>query len=331
MLHPARRFAFRHFLPALALGLAVGLVGCTSESKPASSDHAHEHDETKGLQWPELRALDEFAHEVEHLIAENRLDDLRKLAPEIRGAAEKLAAAPAPNDAPMRPMLEGLVKEIGALGAGIGDAEKMSDETLKTSLEAFHPLVLKLMETAGMAHVHEHGDHDGHKEESKASTDGGGSNGSVMGATAAVYVPKGEEKARLHEAGDTEHEHEPGPHGGYVFHLSPAIHGELVIDPATGRARVYALDIDEKATTLDDPMSAYLELVGTTNTGASFKLDLGPDGSATTYAYFETNDATLKGATSITGRLTGRFRDAGMMATVDRDVQWPPPPIAPQQ
>lgn len=321
-------------LPAALVAGLLAATGCGSETKPANSTSttAQTAKADAGLVWPELSALDEFAHELEQLVEENRVADLRKLAPELKSAAEKLAASPIPADAKMKPVLEGMAKEIGTLAGSLASVESLSDDALKTTMEAFHPLVLGMMETAGMPHVHADEEPEGEEQgetPAAAKKDGGGSSGSLVAASSPVHIPVGEEKARLHAAGDVEHEHVPGPHGGYVFHLSPATHGEVVIDPATGGVRVYALDIDEKVTVLDDPMSAYLEFVGATNAGNAFKVSLAPDQMANSYAYFQAQDNALKGATSVTGRLTGKFRDAGSMEPVDRDVQWPPPPVAP--
>lgn len=291
-----RRRVSAAIAPALVVLAMMVNGGCSSESKSAEASHAATT-QRQGVVWPELARMDEYAHEIEALVGEDRVTDLRRLAPEVQAAAGKLAASSVPAGAPANPLIAELKQEVGDLG-GMLMRPSLSDDELKTAMEAIHPIVVKLMDAAAMPHLHDH-DHD-HEEHEHESAAGAGD-------------------TRTHGSGDIE----KGPRGGAMVHLTPSLHGEAILDPDTGRLRVFAVNMSDEQVQMDDPMSVELELNGATDAGVSFSISLAPANARMTYEYVEGSNDALKGAASFRGRLTGKLRQDGAMVPIDVVLAWP--------
>jgi hypothetical protein len=111
------------------------------------------------VEWPALKEMDEWAEKGEGWAEDNKIAEMRQGLPGLKAAAEKLVASPVPANA----------KDTAAVAQTMNDFKdvlkhlnkpNLSDEDLKTSVAAVHPLVEKLMGVAGLPHVHEHPDKD---------------------------------------------------------------------------------------------------------------------------------------------------------------------------
>ena len=126
--------------------LVAGLVsGCGSA--------VQDHRDAPGVQWPELKALDALSAGAEIVIERGDEEKLRQLADQMKVATIALADAPLPAGVKN----SGDLEHLKELAATLDDSEHMHD-----AVRAFHPVVEKLMETAGVPHTHDHHDHAGH-------------------------------------------------------------------------------------------------------------------------------------------------------------------------
>ena len=130
--------------------LIAGLVsGCGSA--------VQEHRDGTGVQWPELKALDTLSAGAEIVIERGDEEKLRQLADQMKVATIALADAPLPPGVKNSGDLERMLGSLKELAATLDDPEHVHD-----AVRAFHPVVEKLMETAGVPHTHDHHDHAGH-------------------------------------------------------------------------------------------------------------------------------------------------------------------------
>lgn len=118
-------------------------------------------------------------------------------------------------------------------------------------------------------------------------------------------------------------DHEPGPHGGAVFHLTDSTHGELVLDPATGAVALYILGLDLGVISLSDPLTAEVRLT-VEDAGGPVEIELRPpDDADLAFSHLEAMEPALRGREALTGRLSGRLRLQGELTTIGAMVYWP--------
>ena len=107
--------------------------------------------------WPNLRQLDELSERAEQFIAKDDRAALRVLLPDLVAKARLVADDPLPAHAPQAKQARALQDDLRALAKEL-NAPSLSDESLKELAEGLHPIVARLLEAAGLPHVHE--DHD---------------------------------------------------------------------------------------------------------------------------------------------------------------------------
>lgn len=128
----------------------AGLVGGCGSA-------VQDHRDAPGVQWPELKALDTLSAGAEIVIEQGDEEMLKQLVDQMKVAATALADAPLPAGVKNSGDLEHLLGSLKELAATLDDSEHVHD-----AVRAFHPVVEKLMETAGVPHTHDHHDHTGH-------------------------------------------------------------------------------------------------------------------------------------------------------------------------
>ena len=115
----------------------------------------------KVVTWSELRLLDELSESAVQHSSQNQTAALRDTAGMMLNAGRLVVKAEPPANA-MQPEqvkllqsnLQGLVND---------EPESLTDEELMERVNAIHAIAVKMMEAAGMPHIHNHDDHDDHE------------------------------------------------------------------------------------------------------------------------------------------------------------------------
>lgn len=107
------------------------------------------------VQWPALKKLDVLAEKCEALGDQKNIAGLRKIAPAVKAAAALVAKDAVPMNAKQPDAVRVLQGDLRSLADAIVDPEKQDGEELAAILAGIHPVVEKLMEAAGLPHVHE--------------------------------------------------------------------------------------------------------------------------------------------------------------------------------
>lgn len=115
--------------------------------------------------WPHLRELDVFAEHAETFVEQKDPTRLRGLLPAIIQKARQVADDPLPADAPQAKQAKALQQDLRELATSLS-ASGLNDQQIMELAEGLHPIVEKMMETAGLPHVHDDEvadeDHDQH-------------------------------------------------------------------------------------------------------------------------------------------------------------------------
>jgi hypothetical protein len=129
-----------HALTTSALLLCACLAGCRNHVV---------------VQWPDLKQLDDLAERCEALCDQKDVAALRKIAEDVKAAAITVALDPVPDGARQPDAINALQSDLSSLADSIRDPVHQDGAELTTILAGVHPIVEKLMEAAGMPHVHE--------------------------------------------------------------------------------------------------------------------------------------------------------------------------------
>lgn len=129
-----------HVLTAGALLFCASLAGCRNPVV---------------VQWPDLKQLDNLAERCEALCDQKDVAALRKIAGDVKAAAIMVALDPVPDGARQPDAINALQNDLSSLADSIRDPAQQDGAELTTILAGVHPIVEKLMEAAGMPHVHE--------------------------------------------------------------------------------------------------------------------------------------------------------------------------------
>lgn len=108
-------------------------------------------DET--VSWPEITEFDNIAFQADGLVRVKDLEAARKILDELMKAGRAVTSTSIPSNA-AKPEevglilsdLENLVSELGA--------ENLDDSSLENLILGLHPVIAKLIEAAGMPHIH---------------------------------------------------------------------------------------------------------------------------------------------------------------------------------
>ena len=112
------------------------------------------HGETV-VTWKSLKKLDVLAERCEALSDAHDVAELRKLVKPVKDAATIVAADPVPVGAKAPDQVKVLQSDLKSLTDVLTDTSTQTDAELTAILASVHPIVEKLMEGAGMPHVHE--------------------------------------------------------------------------------------------------------------------------------------------------------------------------------
>lgn len=134
----------------LLMTVWAGLVGCGQQNT-----------QDQVVTWAQLRVLDELSEKaINHSEAEG--GSLQEMAVELFAAAKMVSLSEPPTNAKHAEQVVLLQSDLTGL---IGDEiSSLNKEELTERIDAIHTVAVKLMEAAGMPHVHnhDHEDHTGH-------------------------------------------------------------------------------------------------------------------------------------------------------------------------
>lgn len=119
------------------------------------------------VSWPHLRELDEFAEQAEQGVDQKDVPALRALLPKLAAKAKQVATDPLPEGVHQAKQTKALQNDLLALVPELS-ATGLNDQQVSDLAEGVHPIVVALMEAAGLPHVHEDeaeedGDHHEHE------------------------------------------------------------------------------------------------------------------------------------------------------------------------
>lgn len=112
------------------------------------------------VQWEALRELDELSLHMEGYVERNDMEHVRGHYEELRDALAAVAESELPENAHKPDEARQLQQELKALADSLTDELKTNDEMVKTLVKSVHPVSARLMEAAGVPHVHGHEGHD---------------------------------------------------------------------------------------------------------------------------------------------------------------------------
>lgn len=132
------------FSPFISLLLILSLCSCERNTTNTG-------DET--VSWPEITEFDNIAFQADGLVRVKDLEAARKILDELMKAGRAVTSTSIPSNA-AKPEevglilsdLENLVSELGA--------ENLDDSSLENLILGLHPVIAKLIEAAGMPHIH---------------------------------------------------------------------------------------------------------------------------------------------------------------------------------
>lgn len=132
------------FSPFISLLLILSLCSCERNTTNTG-------DET--VSWPEITEFDNIAFQADGLVRVKDLEAARKILDELMKAGRAVTSTSIPSNA-AKPEevglilsdLENLVSELGA--------QNLDDSSLENLILGLHPVIAKLIEAAGMPHIH---------------------------------------------------------------------------------------------------------------------------------------------------------------------------------
>jgi hypothetical protein len=134
---------------ALLITLFLSFTGCGQQNP-----------QDNVVTWPQLRVLDEIAETVMNHSGTEDSPEIQNSAVELFGAAKMVCESEVPGNAKNTEQVKLLQNDLSGL---IGDEiSSLSQDDLKERVNAIHAVAVKLMQEAGMPHIHDHEDHEGH-------------------------------------------------------------------------------------------------------------------------------------------------------------------------
>ena len=107
------------------------------------------------VKWPSLKRLDTLAERCEALCDQKDTAALRKIAGSVKAAAATVVRDSVPAGAKRPDEVKVLQGDLKSLADAIQDPAQQDGAELTALLAGIHPVVEKLMEAAGLPHVHE--------------------------------------------------------------------------------------------------------------------------------------------------------------------------------
>jgi len=127
----------------------------------SSCDQAGEEPLTTVVEWPELTNLDKIAYRIDGFARTGDTSALRESLPTLLEAGRAVTAATVPDNTAQPQQVDTMLADLVNLIDGLS-SEELDSESLSSLVLGLHPVIEKLIEAAGMPHLHgNEGPHDG--------------------------------------------------------------------------------------------------------------------------------------------------------------------------
>ena len=126
--------------------IALAMIGVSCEPNETTRD-----EET--VSWPEITLFDDVAFRADGYVRVEDLPAVRELLPDLLEAGKAVKNASVPSNVVDRKEVELILGDLKNLIVGIGK-QGLDDDSLADLVLGLHPVIAKLIEAAGMPHIH---------------------------------------------------------------------------------------------------------------------------------------------------------------------------------
>ena len=135
---------YQSLVPFLCISLAL-IFGSCDRSLPEMEEET--------VSWPEINRFDDLAFQADGLARVEELGTVRELLSELLEAGKAVTPASVPSNAADPQQIELILGDLNSLVDGLA-AENLDDVSLENLVLGLHPVIAKLIEAAGMPHIH---------------------------------------------------------------------------------------------------------------------------------------------------------------------------------
>ena len=135
---------YQSLIPFLCISLALIFGSC---------DRSLTEIEEETVSWPEINRFDDLAFQADGLARVEELGTVRELLSELLVAGKAVTPASVPSNAADPQQIELILGDLNSLVNGLA-AENLDDVSLENLVLVLHPVIAKLIEAAGMPHIH---------------------------------------------------------------------------------------------------------------------------------------------------------------------------------
>ena len=135
---------YQSLIPFLCISLALIFGSC---------DRSLTEMEEETVSWPEINRFDDLAFQADGLARVEELGTVRELLSELLEAGKAVTPASVPSNAADPQQIELILGDLNSLVDGLA-AENLDDVYLENLVLGLHPVIAKLIEAAGMPHIH---------------------------------------------------------------------------------------------------------------------------------------------------------------------------------
>jgi hypothetical protein len=132
------------FIPSLSISVALIFGSC---------DRSLSEIEEETVSWPEINRFDDLAFQADGLARVEELGTVRELLTELLKAGKAVTPISVPSNAADPQQIELILGDLNSLLDGLA-AENLDDVSLENLVLGLHPVIAKLIEAAGMPHIH---------------------------------------------------------------------------------------------------------------------------------------------------------------------------------
>ena len=170
----------------------------------ASCERGVEESTDDEVSWPEITLFDDVAFRADGYVRVEDLPAVREFLPDLLEAGKAVMNASVPSNVADQKEVELILGDLKNLIVGL-EKEGLDDDSLADLVLGLHPVIAKLIEAAGMPHIH---------------ANEGPNSGFIFPVFGSEGKQKGTIEIKLHDdAGDLEVWLKHGGHGGEPWRL----------------------------------------------------------------------------------------------------------------